>query len=115
MIEHLIRWLRASHKGYKIASCGLQLAIKWYADDGTLVTNTVEDMIVLLDLVDQFSNWSGIHLNVNKCKIAAFINILQATPRNRDIDDAPRAILAHVNLAGSPIGSLIKDEPLPGG
>jgi hypothetical protein len=66
MIEPLIRWLHASKKGYDIASCGLQLANKWYADDGTLVTNSVEDTIVLLYLVDQFSKWSGIHLNANK-------------------------------------------------
>ena len=52
MTEPLIRWLYASNKGYDIASCGLQLASKWYADDRTLVTNSVEDMIVFLDLVD---------------------------------------------------------------
>ncbi len=106
MIEHLIRWLRASHKGYNISVCGLHLANKSYADDGTLVTSTVDDMIVLLDLVDHFSKWFGIHLNVNKCKITAFIQELQSTPRKRDRDDALRARLAHVNLTSRPIGSL---------
>jgi len=72
-------------------------------------------MIVLLDLVDQFSRWSGIHLNAKKCKIAAFIHDLQAIPRKRDRDDASRARLAHVNLAGRPIGSVTQDDPLPGG
>jgi hypothetical protein len=67
MIEPLIRLLRASNKGY-ITSCGLQLASKWYADDGTLVANSVEDMISLLDVIRQFSEWSGNHLNASKCK-----------------------------------------------
>jgi hypothetical protein len=40
MIEPLIRWLKASQKGYYMKSCGLRLASKWYADDGTLVTNS---------------------------------------------------------------------------
>ncbi len=115
MIEPLIRWLRASQKRYNISSCGLQLASKWYADDGTRVTNTVDEIIVLLDLVDQFSKCSGIHLNVNKCKITAFIRELQSIPHRRDRDDALRARLAHVNLAGRPIGPLTQDEPLPGG
>jgi hypothetical protein len=106
MIQPLIRWLRASNKGYNIASCDLQLAHNWYADDGTLVTNSVEDMISLLDLVDQFSKWSGIHLNANKCKITAFIHDIKAIPRRRDRDDAVRDMLAHVQLAGRPIGSL---------
>jgi hypothetical protein len=70
-------------------------------------------MIIILDLVDQFSKWSGIHLNAKKCKITAFIHDLQAIPRKRDIDDALRARLAHVNLAGRPIGALTQNEPLP--
>jgi hypothetical protein len=71
MIEPLIRWLNASHKGYEMTSCGLRLAITWYANDGTLVTNTIEDMVTLLDIVEQFSDWSGIRLNVGKCKVTA--------------------------------------------
>ena len=51
MVEPLIRWLTASGKGYDIASCGLKLASKWYADGGTLLTNTIEDMISLLDII----------------------------------------------------------------
>ena len=54
VVEPLIRWLKASGKGYAIASCGLNLASKWYADDGTLITNSVEDMIALLDIIQQF-------------------------------------------------------------
>jgi len=71
MVEPLIRWLTASGKGYEIASCDLKLASKYYADDGTLITNSVDDMISLLDIIQQFSTWSGIHLNAAKCKITA--------------------------------------------
>ena len=51
MVEPLIRWLNAADKGYNITSCGLQLASKWYADDGTLFTNSVDDMLSLLSIV----------------------------------------------------------------
>jgi len=47
IIEPLIRWLNASQKGDGINSCGLYLASKWYVDDGTLVTNTIDAMITL--------------------------------------------------------------------
>ena len=76
MVEPLIRWLTASCKGYDIASRGLQLASKMCADDGTLLINSVEDMISLLDTVQQFSTWSGIHLNAAKYKITAYIHEL---------------------------------------
>jgi hypothetical protein len=76
VIEPLIRWLNASQKGYDITSCGLRLASKWYAHDGTLVTNTIEEMVTLLYIVEQFSDWSGIRLDVGKCKIAAYIQEL---------------------------------------
>jgi hypothetical protein len=71
--------------------------------------------MVLLDLVDQFSKWSGIHLNVSKYKITAFIHALQAIPRKRDKDDALRSRHANVNMAGRSICSLTQAEPLPRG
>jgi hypothetical protein len=46
-----------------MASCNLRLASKWYAYDGTLVTSTIEDIVTLLDIVEQFNEWSGIRLN----------------------------------------------------
>ncbi len=76
MIEPLIRWLNSADKGYKFLSRGLKLASKWYAYDGTLVTNSVDDMISLLTIVQKFSEWSGIHLNVGKCKVTAYIHEL---------------------------------------
>jgi hypothetical protein len=115
MVEPLIRWLTASSKGYDITSCGLKLTSKWYADDGTLITNSVEDMISLLDIIQQFSTWSFIHLDVAKCKIATYIHALQAIPRKRDRDAVLRSRLAHVTLAGRPVGTHVHDEPLPGG
>ena len=115
MIEPLIRWLNVADKGYRITSCGLTLASKWYADDGTLVTNSIDDMISLLSIIQQFSDWFGIRLNVRKCKGTAYIHELQTISRNRERDDALRARLAHITLSGQPIGSLTHDEPLPGG
>ncbi len=56
MIEPLIRWLNAADKGYRISSCGLTLVSKWYADDSTLVANSVDDMISLFAIAQQFSD-----------------------------------------------------------
>ena len=55
MIEPLIRWLTASQEGYDITSCGLRIASKWSADDGAVITNTIDDMSIMLDIVKQFS------------------------------------------------------------
>ncbi len=102
-------------KGYDIASCGLQLSSKWYADDGTLLTNLVEDMISLLDIVQQCSTWSDIHLNASKYKVTAYIHELHAMSNKIDIDEALRSRLAHFKLVGRLIGVLTHGEPLPGG
>ena len=115
MVEPLIRWLTASGKEYDIAACGLKLASKWYADDGTLITNSIEDIISLLDIIQQFSTLSGIRLNVANCKITAYIHSLQAIPPKIYRDAALRSRLAHVTLAGRLISALTQDEPLPGG
>jgi hypothetical protein len=115
MIEPLTRWLNASNKGYDLTSYGLRLASKWYADDGTLVTNTFEEMVALLDIVEQISDWSGIRLNVEKCKITPYIQSMQSFRKKMGRDDALKARLAHITLRGQRIGVLTQDEPLPGG
>jgi len=67
MVEPLIRWLMASGKGYDIASCDLKRASKWYADDGALITNSVEDMI---------SQWtSSINLARGQASILTLPNV----------------------------------------
>jgi hypothetical protein len=45
-------------------------------------------MTSLLDIIQQFSAWSGIHLNIAKCKITAYIHELQSIPKKRDRDAA---------------------------
>jgi len=60
MVEPPIRWLAATDKGYDVATCSLKSASKQYDDDGTLVTNNIEDIISYLDIDQQFSAWSGI-------------------------------------------------------
>ena len=80
-----------------MTSCGLRLASKWYEDDGTLLTNIIKKMVALLDTVEQFSDWSGIRINVGKCKIAAFIQSLQSFRKKINRDDALKARLAHIH------------------
>jgi len=72
-------------------------------------------MVSLLDIVQQFIAWSGIRLNVPKCKITAYIHALQSITRKRDRDEALRARFPHVTLANRALGSLTQDDPLFGG
>jgi hypothetical protein len=80
-----------------------------------LVTNTIDDMITLLDIVEEFAVWSGIRLNVGKCKITAYLHGLQSIRKKTCKDDALRARLAHGSPGGQLIGVLSQDEPLPRG
>ncbi len=75
----------------------------------------MEDITSLLDIIQQFGAWSGIHLNTVKCKITAYIHELESIPKKRDRDTALLSRLANVQLAGRPIGALTQDKPLPGG
>ena len=88
IVEPLIRWLTAADKVCEIASGGLKLVSKWHADHSTLVTlvtNLIENMISLMDIAQEFSSWSGIRLNIAKCKITAYIRALQNTPHRRGV------------------------------
>ena len=57
-------------------------------------------MIALLTIVEQFSELSGIRLNVGKCEITAYIQSLQSLLEKTDKDDALKARLAHITLGG---------------
>ena len=72
-------------------------------------------MITHLDILQQLSTWSGIHLHVANCKTTAYIHALHDITRKRDRYVALCSRLAHVTLAGRPIGALTQDETLPGG
>jgi len=50
LIEALIMWMKAPHKGYDISSYGLQLTSIWYAENGPRITESIEDMGALLNL-----------------------------------------------------------------
>ena len=66
-----------------------------------MVTNIIEEMATLLDIVEQISEWSGIRLNVGKCKITAYIQVLQSIRKKADRNDALRARLSHITLGAN--------------
>jgi len=72
-------------------------------------------MVTLLDIVEKYSDWSGIHLNAGKYKSTVYIIGLLSIRENLDRNDALRARLAHITLGGQRMGNLSQDEPLPGG
>ena len=115
MMEPLIRWINSKKKGYQFGSTKLTLASKWYADDATLLSNSAPDMISQLQVVDSYSSWSGIRLNVPKCCITGFMQQLQSITRKADRDNALRGRLAHIQVSGQRIKAVSQDEPLPGG
>ena len=74
--EPLTRWLHVGGRGYSMGcmsgtSKTLQMkcrtASSGYADDTTLVTNTVRNMVLQMNKVEQYSGWGNLKLNVSKC------------------------------------------------
>ena len=115
LVEPLIRWIKSTQKGYTLTSNNLSLTSKWYADDATLVAATIPALISQLQIVEKFSNWSGIHMNIPKCRLTGYIHKLQLIKSKKDRDMALQTRLAHVRINDTPIPVLSQDEPLPGG
>ena len=53
-------------------------------------------------------------MSVNARSQLASMTFKPSPASGKKIDEALRAMLAHVNLVGCPIGSLTQDKPLPG-
>ena len=115
MGEPLIRWIKHTHKGYTLTSNNLSLSSKWYADDATLVAPTIPALEAQVQVIEAFSKWSGIRLNIPKCRLTGYIHKLQNIKTKKDRDMALQTRLAHVRIGGTPIPILSQDDPLPGG
>jgi hypothetical protein len=98
MVEPLIRWLKFLQKGYTLTSNRLNLSSKWYADDATLVAHNVTDLNTQLEIVNTFSEWSGIGLDIYKCRLTGYIYELQSLKRKKDRDSALQARLANIRV-----------------
>ncbi len=48
----------------------------WYADDAILVAATIPALILMLEMVEKFSNWSGIRMSIPKCRLTGYIHKL---------------------------------------
>ena len=115
LVEPLIRWIKSTQKGYTLTSNNLSLTSKWYADDATLVAHNVNDLNTQLAVVNTFSEWSGIRLNISKRRLTGYIYELQSLKRKKDRDSALQARLANIRVGHTPITIISQDDPLPGG
>jgi hypothetical protein len=77
MVEPLVKWINSTQKGYILTSNNLSLSSKWYADDATLVASTIPALEAQLQVVESYSKWSGIRLNIPKCRLTGYLHILQ--------------------------------------
>ena len=66
-------------------------------------------------MVEAFSKWSVIRLNIPKCRLAGYLHKLHSIKTKKDRDTALQTRLAHVRIDGAPIPVLSQDDPLPGG
>ena len=114
MVEPLIRWLEDG-TGYRFSDSGQTLSSKWYADDATLVTESLEAMQALCSKIDAFSKWSGIRENTAKCRTTGFIPDFQRFKKDIQRKGALEGLLSSLRLGGQRIPVLPQDEPLPGG
>ena len=83
--------------------------------NATLIESTIIDLNAQLDAVNTFSKWSGIHVNISKCRLTGYIHALQLIKRKADRDTALQARLANVRVGSTPIPIISHDDPLPGG
>ena len=71
LFNFLLHGLETTGVGHKSAA-GLCTATRAFADDVALVTTSVQDTSMLLEVIDKFCAWSGMRLNTSKSEISAW-------------------------------------------
>jgi hypothetical protein len=102
-------------ESYTLTSNNLSLSSKWYADDATLVAYTIPALEAKLQIVEFYSKWSAICLNIPKCRLAGYLHKLQDIKTKETATRHYKTRLAHVRIGGIPIPIISQDDPLPGG
>lgn len=71
-LEPLIRLIKQSKIGYRFKNNNeLLVNVLAYADDILITTNSINEMETLFKIIEEYCNWSGININVNKCGSAS--------------------------------------------
>ena len=68
-----------------------------------MVAHNVTDLNTQLEIVNTFSEWPGIRLNISKCRLTVYIYELQSLKRKKDRDSALQARLANIRVGHTPI------------
>lgn len=72
VLEPLIRYIKASNIGYKFKNEEkLKVGILAYADDVILLSNSEDDMKILLEHLRQYCIWSEVEINPDKCEASS--------------------------------------------
>jgi ribonuclease HI len=72
-IEPLLRWLHSGGRGYRYGCLNGEnneqhnCSSLAYADDLAILTNSISDLRVQCEKLEQYCKWSGLSVNVDKC------------------------------------------------
>ena len=78
------------------------------------MAHNVTHLNTQLDIVNTFSEWLGIRLNISECRLTSYIYELQSLKRKKDRDSALQARLANIRVGHTLISIISQDDPLLG-
>ncbi|XP_023238972.1 uncharacterized protein LOC111637658 [Centruroides sculpturatus] len=70
-MEPAIRRIRNMNKGYSLH--GQSVSVLAYADDIAIISNSAQGLQDQLDAITNWTDWAGIHFNINKCGTLAVL------------------------------------------
>ena len=116
-IEPLMRWLKVGSRGYQ-PECTLQEASPHhitydqhgYADDISITTGSLHNMIIQLRKLQLFSDYTGLQLEIPKCEITGAL-WSQGNPMSKANLEQLRTQLSSINLSGKRDGPSLKFLP----
>ena len=79
------------------------------------MAHNVADLNTQLEVLNIFSEWSGIRRNISECRLTCYIYELQALKHKKNRDSALQTRLANIRVGHTPIPTTSQDDPLPEG
>jgi len=122
-LEPLLRWLHSGGRDYRYgcltdaANQQYKCSAPAYADDLAITTNTLPNLKVQVDKLEQYNNWSGLKANAGKCYLTGILYgdyLTGLTPSNNSPANTKhlrRQLEGTIKLGGEAIPFLPPDEP----
>jgi len=70
-LDPLLKWIKLRGTGYQCGISEHHATVQGFADDLNCVTNNLQDLKNMINMIADYADWGGLEVNIGKCAVTA--------------------------------------------